>query len=161
VTLGAGFAKAGTSPAGFGAPSVAPVNQTTPFPDPLTGLGQTGALINYQTGDYVYTADGRVAGMSSVPQLVLIALMNGNIFAGLLDKTPDYPRQVATRVQTALSSFIRQGWVALVSVDVVEAGSGSPDAAGVNVRWRDLTAPAPGSGARVAQTTLTTTIPTS
>jgi hypothetical protein len=158
--VGAGFQKAGFSPAGIGSPSPAAVNQTVPLPDPLTGLGQTCRLINYQTGDYSFTADGRVQGMSSVQQLVLLALMDSNLFRGIEDKGNGFQRKLAAAVQNQLASFIRQGWVQLMSVDFANASAGSPDAAGVLVRWRDLTIPNLSANGTTAQNTFTITIPT-
>lgn len=160
MSKGAGFAPAGFSPAGFGAPDAAPVTQTVPFPDPLTGKAQTGALINYQTGDYVMTADGRVAGMGSMQQLVLLALLNAQIFKGLETKGPNFQRQVASRVTAALAYLLRQKWIAVASVTVSGGNPSSPDAAGVVVNWRDLTMAQSGTVATKTPNTFQTTVPT-
>jgi hypothetical protein len=157
---GAGLAPAGFSPAGFGAVDIGAPNNQSPLPDPKTGLPQANRLINAVTGDYTFTADGRVAGMTAQQQNVLLALLNGNIFAGLYDKGDGFQRKIANRVQTALNPYIRPGWIALLGVDVVEPGSGSPDAAGIYVKWQDLTMPAPGSNTNSSPNTFTTVIPT-
>lgn len=136
------------------------VNVQVPLPDPLTGVSQANRLINPVTGDYVFTADGRVAGMTAQQQNVLLALLNANLFVGLYDKGDGFQRKIANRVQTALNPLIRPGWIVLLGVDIVEPGSGSPDAAGIYVKWQDLTMVAPGSNANRTQTTFTTAIPT-
>jgi hypothetical protein len=141
---GAGFCSAGTSPAGFGLPDVAAVNVPSPLPDGLTGAPLTGRFINYTVGDYVFSSDGRINGMSTVQQLVLLALLDGNILSGLDRKLPNYQRTIANRVQTALNPIILKGWCQLIAVTITDP-SNNPDATAAYVKWKDLTLPAPGS----------------
>jgi hypothetical protein len=156
---GAGFTGAGLTPAGFGSPVAAAINIQVPLPDQLTSKGQTGRLISLQTGDYVFTSDGRIAGMTTMQQLVMLALLNGNILIGIQDKFDNFQRAIAARVQNALNPYVRPGWIAVDGVDVVEP-EGSPDAAGITVRWRDLTMPASASNATTTPNSFTTAIPT-
>jgi hypothetical protein len=158
---GAGFCPAGFSPAGWGSLTPASVNSPLPLPDPHTGLSLTGRLLNYQQGgsDYVFTPDGRVSGMRTMQQLVLIALLNANIFSNIGTQGPNIQRLVAGRVQSALNPFLKQKWIALVRCDVA-SGSSNPNALAVDVVWRDLTMPAPTSSAQGAPNVFTTSLPT-
>jgi hypothetical protein len=158
---GAGMAGAGLSSAGYGLSGTGAANIVVPLPDPLTGKSLTGRLINFQNGgsDYVFTADGRVSGMPTVQQLVLLALMDPNVLQGIQDQGPNFQRQVAGRVQRALSPFIRKGWVALVGLQIVQPQN-SPNAAAIFVQWKDLTLAAPGRNATTTSNTFTTAIPT-
>jgi hypothetical protein len=163
VPLGAGFAPAGFAPAGFGSPDVAAANIPIPLPDPLTALSLTGRNLNFNAGtqqaDYIFSADGRIAGMATMQQLVLLALFNGNIFTGLDRKLANYQRTIAGRVTTALSPYIKKGWLQLLSVDVVFP-TGAPDATAATVTWRDLTLAAPGTQPGTTQNIFTSPIPT-
>ena len=158
MSKGCGFCPCGTAPAGWGTPDLGLVNVPSPLPDPLTKVPLTGRFIDYTTGDYEFSADGRIAGMSTVQQLVLLALLNGNIFAGIAVKLPNYQRTIANRVQTALNPIIQKGWLELVTVSVVDPDT-SPDASGILVKWRDLTLTAPGANPTNSQTVFSTAIP--
>lgn len=160
MPLGAGFCRSGSSPAGFGSPDVAPINVIVPLPDPVTGASQTGRLINYsqQGSDYAFTSDGRISGMTTMQQNVLLALLNAQIFYGLEDQGPNFQRIIAGRVQNALATFIRQKWIVLVGVDIAQPSS-NPDASGVTVRWRDLTIAPTSRNATTTPGTYSTAIP--
>lgn len=155
---GAGFCPAGFASAGWGLPDVAPLNIDPSLPDPLSGSTLSCRLIDYTVGDYVFSNDGRIAGMNAQQQNVLLALLDGNIFAGLTTKGPNYQRVVADRVTTALNFLIRSGWIALLKVDVFDPGE-NPDATGVVATWRDLTLAAPASGQSSTQNVFATPIP--
>jgi hypothetical protein len=129
-------------------PTTAPLPQTTIYPDPSTGVSQTGRLLDPSSKQYIYTSDGRIAGMPTVPQLVTLAFNTkkfrsalpnlGQTFGEVLEKGPNFQRAMATKAHDALSYLIGQKMVQLVAVNVLEP---RPDAGYVEVVWRDLTMP--------------------
>ena len=144
MSRGAGFCPAGRAPCGFGTPDSAAINVAVPLPNSFTGEPLTGRYIDYTIGDYVFSSDGRLNGMSTVQQLVMLALLDGNILAGLDRKFPNYQRTIANRVQTALNPLILKGWCQLLAVNITDPSS-NPDATAAYVQWKDLTLTAPGS----------------
>jgi hypothetical protein len=136
MPIGAGLFPAGVFPAGFGQPEQAPAPATAVLPDPKTGLSLTGRLINQQTGDYVFTADGRLEGMATVQQLVLLAIDNIDL-STVQQKGPNFQRALANRVQVALADLVTRGLVQILSVTVTSQGN--PDAGIAILSWRDLT----------------------
>ena len=158
MSKGAGFCPAGFAPAGFGTPTVAAINIQSPLPDAFTGQPLTGRYIDYTVGDYVFSPDGRIAGMATVQQLVLLALLDGNILSGLDRKFPNYQRTVANRVQTALSPIIVKGWCQLLGVTITDP-SNNPDATAVYVKWKDLTLTAPNAQPQLTQNVFSSPIP--
>jgi hypothetical protein len=155
---GVGIGPAGFFPAGWGLPDVGPPNIDPPLPDPLTGGTLACRLIDYTVGDYVFSPDGRIAGMNAQQQNVMLALLDGNIFAGLTVKGPNYQRQVADRVTTALNPLISRGWVQLLKVLISDPGE-NPDATGTVVVWRDLTLASPATGQTRTPNEFQTAIP--
>ncbi len=139
MPIGAGLAPAGTSPAGFGVPETAGAPAINPLPDPKTGLSLTGRYIDQKTGDYVMLADGRLQGMATVEQLVLLAL-NSVDFSDLLDKGPNFRATFANRVQNALADLITKKWVQIRAITISEP---NPDAGLAVLDWVDLTTGAP------------------
>lgn len=148
MPVGAGGAPAGAGQSGYGVPDLGQSPLNAPLPDVTTNLPQTGRYINYVTGDYQFTSDGRPVGFGTVPQLVTLALVTvlgssavpdlGQTFTTVQEKQGDYQRQMAARVRDALSNLIKAGQVQLVDVVVQEYPS-NPDATAVFVKWRDLT----------------------
>jgi hypothetical protein len=136
MPIGAGLFPAGLFPAGFGQPEQAGPPATALLPDPSTGQTQTGRLINQQTGDYVFTADGRLEGMATVSQLVLLAIKNIDL-SQIQQKGPGFERALAARVQAAVADLVTRGLVQIISV--VQAATSNPDAGIAVLTWRDLT----------------------
>lgn len=136
MPVGTGLSPAGTSQAGFGVVDAGPVPGVVPLPDARTGLPQSGRFLNQQTGDYVFTNDGRVVGMPTVPQLVLLALLNNVDLSRVQEKGPNFRQFLASVVQDALGDLIAQGLVLLTGVQVLEP---NPDAGLALVSWLDLT----------------------
>jgi hypothetical protein len=120
------------------------VNSLPPaLPDPQHG-GQsaTGRLLNQQTGDYVMQADGRLQGMSTVNQLVLLAIRNTIDLSALTEKGPNFAQALTALVQVALAPLIAQKLVGLQSVQVLDGSKvlGLNPSAGIAVvNWVDLT----------------------
>lgn len=136
MPTGAGKAPAGSSLAGYGVIDSAPPPGIVPLPDTRSGLPQTGRLINQQTGDYVFTADGRLEGMPTVNQLVLIAIRNNIDLSTLQEKGPNFANTLTSLVQNALSALITAKLVLLSSVTVLQP---NPDAGVAIANWLDLT----------------------
>jgi hypothetical protein len=148
MPIGAGYAPAGTSSAGYGVPDAAAVPNNAILPAILTGLPQTGRYINPQTGDYVFTSDGRLMGMDTVPQLVLLALTTtlgssalpalGETFTLIREQGPNFGQQLTATVNAALADLVRRKFVKVNSVTTQQSPS-NPDAGTVLVKWSDLT----------------------
>jgi hypothetical protein len=145
VPLGAGHAPAGTCPAGYGVIDVAPAPNLTALPDPKTGLSQTGRYLNApnaQTGkgmDYSFSADGRVQGMPTVYQMVLIAIENAN-FTQVQEKGPQWKTQLRTIVQNAVAYLVTSKQLQVKSIVVIDGMVGqNPDGAIAILNWFDVT----------------------
>jgi len=145
MPTGAGLSPAGTSVAGVGVLDSGPQPGVVPLPDPKSGAPQTGRFINQLTGDYEFTADGRVQGMSTVPQLVVIALQDIDLSA-IQEKGPNFKQHLASVIQDALGSLIAQGYLVLGPVTVLEP---NPDAGLAVFEWYDQLA-----GGKRQETTL-------
>lgn len=135
MPIGAGAFPAGAYGAGFGVFETAPATPTSPLPDPSTGLSLTGRFINQQTKDYVMQADGRLQGMPTVAQLVLIAIQDIDL-STLTEKGPNFKGVLAGLVGTALAPLIAQKLVRIKQVTVLEP---TKDSGFAEVDWIDLT----------------------
>lgn len=139
MPVGAGGCPAGASPAGYGVIDTAPAPNLTPLPDPTTGLSQGGRNIDPSTGDYTWSADGRLQGMPNVEQLVLLAIENAD-FSTLTEKGPSYVQQVKTIIENALAYVVVQKLVLITNIAVLSnLPNTNPDAAIALVYWIDLT----------------------
>lgn len=144
MPVGAGGCPAGTSQAGYGVVAGAPAPDETPLPDPSTGLSQTGRYIDQTTGDYTFTVDGRVQGMPTVYQLVLLAIENVKL-SSLTEKGPNYRQVVTAILQDALADLVASQQVEIRSIVVIDLQPGqNPDATVAMLFWRDLTTGANG-----------------
>jgi hypothetical protein len=139
MPIGAGLYPAGLGLAGYGTPAQAPFSLNAPLPDPTTGLSLTGRLINQKTGDYVMQADGRLQGMPTVEQLVLLAIENIDT-SDIQEKTPNLRAMLADRVEKSLAPLIRAKQVLIRQIVVVEPNQ---DAVVALLDWVDLTTGAP------------------
>jgi len=148
MPLGFGYAPIGTSPSGYGVTDSANSPLNAILPDVSTGLTQTGRVLNLGIGDYAFTADGRVQGMGTVPQLVQLALTTvfassavptlGQRYTRVSEQGPNIVQQLTAEVTRALSDVITRNWVSLLSV-VVQPIPANPDGQKILVKWKDLT----------------------
>lgn len=148
MPIGAGFAPAGSFPAGYGVPDSAHVPIDATLPALKTSLPSPGRYVDQTTKSYAFTADGRVQGMGNVNQLVLLAITTvrgssvlpnlGQTFSLIKEKGTDFKRQVASAINLALSDLVKRSLIRVVSIDVQEPIT-APDAAIVNVKWQDVT----------------------
>jgi hypothetical protein len=148
MPLGAGACPVGSSAAGYGVPDRAFAPNNAMLPGIRTGLSQSGRFIDPTTKSYAFQADGRLKGVSTVPQLVQIALSTvlgssavatlGQTFSLIAEKGPDYQRRVTSAIESALANVVKQRLVQIVSVDV-QLYPAAPDAGVATLKWRDLT----------------------
>ena len=148
MPIGAGLAPAGLAAAGYGVPDTTTIPNNACLPDPLTGLPQTGRLLDPITKDYVFTADGRLQGTPTSRQLMQLAVRTtlgssasptlGMDMSGVSEKGGDYSRRVASAVSSAVAPIVQRGLVTVNSVTIQDAAqSGAPDATIATVLWTD------------------------
>lgn len=70
MPIGFGLQPAGSSPAGLGAPAVAPVHDRGLLLDPITRQPLSGRFLDPNTRQYVTAVDGRIVGMTRAQQHV-------------------------------------------------------------------------------------------
>jgi hypothetical protein len=148
MPIGAGFAPAGSSSAGYGLPDLGTLPNNALLPQFATGLPGSGRFINPVTKDYQFTSDGRLMGMGSVPQIVQLALTTklgtcavstlGQTYYLIQEKGSDFARQVQSSITRALSDAVKRGLVQIVSIVVTDYPK-SPDASVATLTWVDLT----------------------
>lgn len=144
MPVGAGLCPAGLSPAGYGTIDTAPAPNLVPLPDYLTGLPDGGRYVSQKTGDYAFTADGRLQGMPNVYQLVLLAIANCD-FTSITEKGTSFNGQVVATVQGALAYLVSQKLIEVRRITVVDRQPNmNRDAAIALVDWLDLTTGASG-----------------
>src|ERR1019366_3551405 len=139
MPIGVGFFAAGLFAAGYGEPETLGQSPTSPLPDASTGAPQTCRYINPVTNDYVMLADGRLQGMTSVAQLVLIAIKDIDL-STLTEKGPNFKQAIASIVAGALAPLVAQKRVRIKQVVVLEPGK---DQGLASVDGVDLTSGAP------------------
>lgn len=151
TVLGAGLCPAGTSVAGYGVPTVATLLSRIPFPDPVTGLPQSGYQVGVASGDYSFTTDGRLVGCGTVKSLVehaCLTLFGSSAVPGFGlqlpggDKGTGYSKRVTARLTSTLSALVAQRIISIVSI-VVQDAPNNPSGTIGSLTWRDLTAPSP------------------
>lgn len=146
MPIGAGFAPAGFSLAGIGVIDTAAAPNLIPLPDPKTGKSQTGRLLNAPVPgvkgmDYAFTADGRLEGMPTVRQMVLIAVEDLD-FSVIQTKGPNFRKQVESIVTAALAPLTTQKLLLVKSVVVIDGSQDlglNPAAAMCLINFFDLT----------------------
>jgi|SRR6185312_13570183 len=139
MPIGAGNFAAGSYPAGFGVPETSPNGPAAPLPSAATGAALPGRFIDQTTKDYVMLGDGRLRGMPSVAQLVLLAI-EGIDLSRLTEKGPNFKGVLSSLVTTALAPLVAQKLVRVRQVTVLEP---TRDAGFAQVDWVDLTTGAP------------------
>lgn len=141
MPVGAGGCPAGAVPAGYGSVDQAPAPVLVPLPDPITGLSDTGRAIAPQNaaqgaGDYSFTPDGRLVGMPTVNQLVLLAIENLDL-SSITEKGANYAARVTALIQGALAPIVAQKLLLVRSISVLPTPN--PDGSIAMVYWTDLT----------------------
>lgn len=135
ILIGAGVQGAGTTAAGGYYP-LPPNGDTIVYPDPSTGIPQTGRRIDPRTHSISQTAGGSAYGMSTMQQLVEIAW--GTIDATKFPKTFDssYAQQVTSLYEGAVQTWINQRMMRIDAFVLTRFGSNGLK---VEIRWSDLT----------------------
>ncbi len=140
---GFGIQPAGTTSAGFGAPSRGAEEGGVILRDVNTGASFGSRSIDPRTGDYVMDENGRLVGMNNVRQLVELAVLNAAPALGAIDRLNDSFERAATAVLTdACEPIVRQGLIAIVGVRGVRIGVRGGLRQGQAIYeflWRDLT----------------------
>lgn len=136
----------GTSPYGLGTPAVASDLGGSILRDETTGEARGSRKIDPSTGDYVLDDTGRIAGMSDIHQLVILAVSTTKGSAAvrrlgqelkLIDRiTPSTPRRIDATLRAAVQHLVNPGLIEVVDTDVSVVRSGVVLA---RLHWRDLT----------------------
>lgn len=129
---GFGVQPAGVSPAGYGKPSSASDPTGTVLRDELTGRPLDARKINPRTGAYERDANGRLLGMSSSRQIVLLAIRTtfgsaadkemGNKLRKLDRITDNFRFRVLTTITDSLRRQIDAGILRVDDFSVFKAG---------------------------------------
>jgi len=135
MPIGVGFFAAGLFPAGYGQPETLGQSPTSPLPDASTGGSLTGRYLDQKTHDYVMLADGRLQGMQTVAQLVLIAIEDIDL-STLTEKGPNFKQALSTIVANSLAYLVAQKLVRIKQITVSQPGK---DQGIASVDWIDLT----------------------
>ena len=132
--LGLGLCPCGSSIAGFGQPATSPP-VTAALLALANGQGQGDcAAIDPVTQDFVLDANGNKLGMSSLDQMVYLALFTTLGSCIVADQGIDWPtgvirdnviQQNKIAVQNALAPLIKQGLLTLVAVKTTRTGPNS------------------------------------
>jgi hypothetical protein len=146
--VGAAFAPAGSSFAGWGVPATANAPGGVVFRDPYTGVSLTGRRIDPVTKQFVIDANGRALGMTTAQQGMYLALRTvrnssaarglGQTFSNIRDIGPDYTRRVTDAVNIACADLVSKKIVQIISVTVLTPQLG-PNSEFLTVAWLDLT----------------------
>lgn len=138
--LGAGTQPAGTSAAGYG---VAPQQIVGPspvvFPDPQTGLSDTGRLIDVATGEFLFTTAGLAQGCSTVYQLIVLAAADLD-FSELDVDSPDARTKFVQIIEDGMDGIVNQGLMAIVAIPVTPIVNAAEQVTGYTgtMQWLDL-----------------------
>lgn len=145
---GAGIQKAGTTPAGAGTPSLAPVYAGVILRDDNTGMVAQCRLIDPALGTYVFDSFGRPKGTTEVRQLVLLAAKTvlgssamtslGNSIFEVKTIGPTFQRDIADRLRTAFAPIVARGLMRINNIDVQQMPDNRSRGIAV-LRWTDTT----------------------
>lgn len=139
---GFGSQYAGSSPAGFGAPTPSGQGPNVVLPDEKVGGSHGSRMINPVTRDYVINAYGRLVGMSNVHQLVQIAITKASPQLEAIDRLDGgFEKEVLAILSAALVNIVNQGFIEVLGVEtrMNAAGKLKPGQAVTVLKWRDLT----------------------
>jgi hypothetical protein len=147
---GAGVSAAGTSPAGTGTPAAATVRAGAAL-TASDGSRGTGRKFDPLTRAYVYDANGRAVGESSVAQMVKLAAMTdrgsaavlelGSTIRSIQDVTQNFVQRVQDALSQALARLIARKLITIKSIDVDPTAGAAfgVTRASIIVRFVDLT----------------------
>lgn len=136
----------GSAPYGLGTPEAAPDLGGKALTHPDTGEQTGSRQIDPATKDYVLDDYGRIAGMSNVHQLVLLAVSTkkgsaamrqlGHELMSIQRISANFARRADSELRRAVQHLVNRGLVEVVgtSVDIVR-----PGVARARLMWRDLT----------------------
>jgi hypothetical protein len=142
MPTGTGLQGAGTTPAGFGAPTQTGRGTNVVLPDMSVGGSHGSRKINPITRDYVMNDDGRIEGMNNVQQLVQLAVTNAEPELMRLDRLDaGFEKGMLAILSAAVAPLVAQGLIEVVGVSVRmnEAGGLKPGQAVTLFKWRDRT----------------------
>lgn len=145
---GAGFQRAGLTPAGIGTPSAAPVYGGSIMRDDNTGLPAQGRYIDPALGTYVLDSFGRAKGTTEVRQLVLLAAKTvlgssamttlGQSLGDVKTIGPTFQKDVSDRLRSAFAPIVARGLMKINNIDVQQMLDNRGRVQAV-VRWTDTT----------------------
>lgn len=140
---GIGLQGAGTTSAGFGSPTRGAEEGGVILRDVKTGASFTGRQIDPRSGDYVLDENGRLLGMSTVQQLVQLAVMNAAPALQEIERLDDgFERAASAILTTACAPIVQQGIIAVIGVRGTRLGVRGGLKQGqalYSFLWRDLT----------------------
>lgn len=138
---GAGSQPAGWTPAGVYTPVASPSGPYVPFPDPETGLADTGRLIDTGTRQFVYAASGDPQGMPTVAQLVLIAWGTIKLQKQIETFADGWQQQVQSIYTSAVQSLLsnKPPLMAITSFQMTRFGQSAQTGLSLVIKWTDLT----------------------
>jgi hypothetical protein len=144
--MGLGTSPLGTGPYGYGTPPVAPSPDGPLFADATLGTTGTGRFIDPVTRQYVFDANGRIAGQGTVPQKVFLAYatVKGSSISATLGEDysevqtigDDFIKIMTAKAIEPVQALIDAKLLAIDSVSVERSGT---SAAIIRVNWKDLT----------------------
>ena len=130
----------GNQPAGWSPPSAYyPIQSSSPYvvyPDPNSGISDSGRLIDQKTRQFVYTSSGDPQGMPSVAQCLLIAWGTIKPEGAVPTFVAGWDSQVRSLYLNAARYLISNKLMSIVSFQTTRFGSNGVK---VNIKWKDLT----------------------
>lgn len=135
----------GSSPYGIGTPAVATELGGKLFQDAASGEQTGSRKIDPLTRDYEINDYGRIAGMSNVKQLVLLAVSTkrgssamrelGQELQSIERITSNFARRVDTTLRRSVQHLVDRGLITVIdtTVEIVR-----PGVARARLRWRDI-----------------------
>lgn len=145
MPIGFGLQPAGSSPAGLGAPDVAPKHDGGVLRDPVTLASLGGRYLDPNTRQYVTTADGRMVGMTRAQQHVALIIAT-ELGSSTVLEMGNRLRSIKT-IGASFENELRQVWVDAFArasaAGIVELLGVEPQRVGktgafMRLRWRDV-----------------------
>lgn len=142
MPLGAGFQPAGSTPAGFGAPTQTGLGSNVVLPDSAVGGSHGSRKIHPVTRDYVMNDEGRIEGMNNIQQLVQLAVTKAEPELQKLDRLDSaFEKGMLAILNQAVAPLVAQGLIDVIGISVRmnAAGGLQPGQAVTKFLWRDRT----------------------
>ena len=141
---GAGIQPAGTSPAGYGTPTLATVSEGSAMIDEYGHLVGS-RKIDSVTKQYVFNSDGFIQGENDVRHLVKLCIMTvrgSSVWPGGLRPLSgvigqNYKSKIEGALREALYG-LTNGPTPLISVEAVQIDRIKPDVVKINLLYKDL-----------------------